>query len=103
MVEFWTSYVRAQERLGVEHEETVGTLVGCDVAAFLPLAFHVGHYFGDGGVFDRFQYEIQRGKAWEIWSHVMMSGRQMVGTRRRCPTERLLSRTARFLLKMWKA
>ena len=33
VVEFWTGYVRAQERLGIEHEETVGTLVGCDVAA----------------------------------------------------------------------
>ena len=30
--------------------------------------------------FDCFQYEIRRGKAWEIWSHVMMSGRQMVDT-----------------------
>ena len=28
---------------------------------------------------DRFQYEIRRGKAWEIWSHVMTSGRHMGG------------------------
>ena len=32
-------------------------------------------------VFHRFQYEIWRGKVWEIWSCAMMSGRQMVDTR----------------------
>ena len=96
VVEFWTSYVRAQERLGIEHEETVGTLVGCDVAVLLPLAFHVGHYFGDGGVFDCFQYEIQQGKAWEIWSRVMTSGRQMVGTRRQCPTGKASFKNCKF-------
>ena len=36
-------------------------------------------------VFHHFQYEIQRGEAWEIWSHVMMSGRQMVDTRGAVP------------------
>ena len=34
-------------------------------------------------LFDHFQYEIQRGKAWEIWSCAMTSGRQMVHTQGR--------------------
>ena len=34
-------------------------------------------------LFDHSQYEIQRGKAWEIWSCAMTSGRQMVHTRGR--------------------
>ena len=36
-------------------------------------------------VFHRFQYEIRRGKAWEIWSRAMTSGRQMVDTREAVP------------------
>ena len=38
-------------------------------------------------VFHRFQYEIGRGKAWEIWSRVMPSSRHMVDTRRAVPNE----------------
>ena len=36
-------------------------------------------------VFHRFQYEIRRGKAWEIWSRAVTSGRQMVDTRGAVP------------------
>ena len=38
-------------------------------------------------VFDRFQYEMRRGKAWEIWSRVVPSSRHMVDTRRAVPNE----------------
>ena len=38
-------------------------------------------------VFDRFQHEIRWGKAWEIWSHAVLSGRHMVDTRRVVPNE----------------
>jgi len=32
-------------------------------------------------VFDHLQYANMEGKAWEIWSRAVMSGRQMVDTR----------------------
>ena len=38
-------------------------------------------------VFHRFQYEIRRGKAWEIWSRAVPSGRHVVDTRRVVPNE----------------
>jgi len=37
-------------------------------------------------VFDRLQYTNTEGKAWEIWSHVVTSGRQKVDTRGQCPS-----------------
>lgn len=44
VVEFWTSYGRAQERLGIEHEELVGMLVENLMQLFsLPLAFPLVH------------------------------------------------------------
>ena len=38
-------------------------------------------------VFDCFQYEIRRGKAWEIWSCVVPSGRQVLNTQGAVPNE----------------
>ena len=38
-------------------------------------------------VFHHFQYEIRRGKTWEIWSRAMPSSRHMVDTRRAVPNE----------------
>ena len=40
-------------------------------------------------VFHRFQYEIRRGKAWEIWSRAMPPSRHMVAHGGRCPTKNL--------------
>ena len=38
-------------------------------------------------VYDHFQYKIRWRKAWEIWSHAVPSGRNMVGTLRAVPSE----------------
>ena len=53
-------------------------LIVCVYASLIPRPF-------PPPVFHRFQYEIRWGKAWEIWSRAMTSGRQMVDTRGAVP------------------
>ena len=50
-------------------------------------------------VFHRFQYEIRWGKAWEIWSRAMTSGRQMVDTREVVPNH---YNTCFALIRLWR-
>ena len=38
-------------------------------------------------IFDHFQYASTAGKAWEIWSRAVPSGRQMIDTQRVVPNE----------------
>ena len=49
--------------------------------------------------FHRFQYQIRRGKVWEIWSRVMTSGRQMVDTRGAVPNR---YNTCFMLIRPWR-
>ena len=47
------------------------------------------------------QYEIRWGKAWEIWSRVVPSGRRMVDTRRAVPNEESRHPVLCCLSKRW--
>ena len=64
-----------------EHLVFIGGLIWCiRQISLIPRPFALP-------VFARLQYEIQWGKAWEIWSRAVPSGRQMVDTQRAVPNE----------------
>ena len=50
-------------------------------------ARYIASFPGHPSEFHHLQYAYTRGKAWENWSHVMTSGRQMVDARGAVPSE----------------
>jgi len=60
----------------------------CSLARILVMRTTVASFPGRSHLQYLIAYSMQiwRGKAWEIWSHAVTSGRQMVDTWGRCPT-----------------
>ena len=57
----------------------LGKVPSCMCIASLPDHSHLQYLIA-------YSMQIQREKAWEIWTHVVMSGKQRVDTRGWCPT-----------------